>query len=99
MDFTIGLITNVGWKAEALGDAAAWITVGEATENTQVLTVRRNDGDERSGQVRFYALGTGLEDFQATVNIKQFDQARQMMKQMMGGGKKRMRLPFGKFRG
>lgn len=75
VDFTIGLITNVGWKAEALGDAAAWITVGEATENTQVLTVRRNDGDERSGQVRFYALGTGLEDFQATVNIKQFDQA------------------------
>ena len=31
--------------------------------------------------------------------FKQFDQARQMMKQMMGGGKKRLRMPFGKFRG
>lgn len=74
-EFTIGLITNIGWKAEAMGDAAGWITLGAATDSTQVLTIRRNDGDERTGQVRFYALGTGLEDFQATVNIKQFDQA------------------------
>ncbi len=74
-DFTIGLLANVGWKAEAVGSAAGWIELGEATDSTQVVIVKPNEGGERTGEVRFFALGTGLEDFCTTVTVKQFDQA------------------------
>lgn len=74
-DFTIGLLTNVGWKAEAVGPAAEWIELGEATDSTQIVIVKPNEGNERTGEVRFFALGTGLEEFYTSVTIKQFDQA------------------------
>lgn len=73
-EFNIALQTNVGWKAEAVGEAASWIEFGEATDSTQIVNVKPNSGAERSGEIRFFALGTGLEEFYTNVVIKQFDQ-------------------------
>ena len=60
---------------------------------------RRNPDILNASRKRRVAAGCGATVQDVNLLLKQFDQARQMMKQMMGGGKKRMRLPFGKFRG
>ena len=60
---------------------------------------RRNPDILNASRKRRVAAGSGATVQDVNLLLKQFDQARQMMKQMMGGGKKRMRLPFGKFRG
>ena len=53
----------------------------------------------QASRKRRIAAGSGATVQDINLLLKQFDQARQMMKQMMGGGKKRLRIPFGKFRG
>ena len=60
---------------------------------------RRNPDILNASRKRRVAAGSGATVQDVNLLLKQFDQTRQMMKQMMGGGKKRMRLPFGKLRG
>ena len=60
---------------------------------------RRNPDILNASRKRRVAAGCGATVQDVNLLLKQFDQARQMMKQMMGGGKKRLRIPFGKFRG
>ena len=60
---------------------------------------RRNPDILNASRKRRIAAGSGATVQDINLLLKQFDQARQMMKQMMGGGKKRLRMPFGKFRG
>lgn len=71
---TVSLDTNIGWLPEALGDAAEWLTFGPATDRTQVVEVAANPGAERTGTVRFQAIGTGFEELYVDVHISQFDQ-------------------------
>ena len=56
---------------------------------------RRNPDILNASRKRRIAAGSGSTVQEINLLLKQFDQARQMMKQMMGGGKRRMRLPFG----
>ena len=42
------------------------------------------------------AAGSGSTVQEVNLLLKQFEQARDMMKSMMGGGKRRMRMPFGR---
>ena len=58
---------------------------------------RRNPDILNASRKRRIAAGSGVTVQDVNLLLKQFDQARQMMKQMMGG-KKRLRMPFGKFR-
>ena len=60
---------------------------------------RRNPDILNAGRKRRVAAGSGTTVQDINLLLKQFEQARQMMKQMMGGGKHRMRLPFNKFGG
>ena len=58
---------------------------------------RRNPDILNASRKRRIAAGSGATVQDINLLLKQFDQARQMMKQMMGG-KKRLRIPFGKFK-
>ena len=60
---------------------------------------RRNPDILNAGRKRRIAAGSGTTVQEINLLLKQFEQARQMMKQMMGGGKHRMRMPFNKFGG
>ena len=60
---------------------------------------RRNPDILNASRKRRVAAGCGATVQDVNLLLKQFDQARQMMKQMVGGGKKRLRIPFGKFKG
>ncbi|NLD59135.1 MAG: signal recognition particle protein [Clostridiales bacterium] len=60
---------------------------------------RRNPDILNAGRKRRVAAGSGTTVQDINLLLKQFEQARQMMKQMMGGGKHRMRMPFNKFGG
>ena len=57
---------------------------------------RRNPDILNASRKRRIAAGSGATVQDVNLLLKQFDQARSMMKQVMGmRGKKRMRLPFG----
>ena len=58
---------------------------------------RRNPDILNAARKRRVATGSGTTVQDVNLLLKQFDQTRQMMKQMMGNGKRRMRMPFGKF--
>lgn len=73
---SIPLLTNISWKALAQGEASQWISFGQATENTQQIIVAPNKGEERSGVVRFQALGTNYENLFAELIISQFNSAQ-----------------------
>ena len=61
---------------------------------------RRNPDILNASRKRRVAAGSGTTVQEVNLLLKQFDQARSMMKQFMGMGKKgRMRFPFGKLRG
>ncbi|MBR1822276.1 MAG: signal recognition particle protein, partial [Clostridia bacterium] len=58
---------------------------------------RRNPDILNASRKRRVAAGSGTTVQDVNLLLKQFDQARSMMKTMMGGGKRgRMRIPFGK---
>ena len=59
---------------------------------------RRNPDILNASRKRRIAAGSGSTVQDVNLLLKQFDQARQMMKQMMGGRKGKMRMPFGQFR-
>lgn len=73
---TVPLKTNVGWKPETVGEAAGWISFGEATESSQELIIAANTGDERQGTVRFRAIGTNMEKLYTDLTIVQFNSAQ-----------------------
>ena len=57
---------------------------------------RRNPDILNASRKRRIAAGSGATVQEVNLMLKQFDQARSMMKQMMGGGKRgKMRIPFG----
>ena len=56
---------------------------------------RRNPDILNASRKRRVAAGSGTTVQDVNLLLKQFDQARSMMKQMMGGGKRRLKLPFG----
>ncbi len=57
---------------------------------------RRNPDILNASRKRRVAAGSGTTVQDVNLLLKQFDQARTMMKSMMGGKRGRMRLPFGK---
>ena len=58
---------------------------------------RRNPDILNASRKRRVAAGSGTTVQDVNLLLKQFDQARSMMKTMMGAGKRgRMRMPFGK---
>ncbi|MGI6239723.1 MAG: signal recognition particle protein [Christensenellales bacterium] len=60
---------------------------------------RRNPDILNASRKRRIAAGSGTTVQQVNLLLKQFDQARSMMKQFMGAGKRgKMRMPFGKMR-
>ncbi|MDI9505241.1 MAG: signal recognition particle protein [Bacillota bacterium] len=56
---------------------------------------RRNPDILNASRKRRIAAGSGVTVQEVNLLLKQFEQARGMMKQMMGGGKRRMKMPFG----
>ena len=56
---------------------------------------RRNPDILNASRKRRIAAGSGTTVQDVNLLLKQFDQARSMMKSMMSGGKRRMRMPFG----
>ena len=57
---------------------------------------RRNPGILNASRKRRIAAGSGATVQDVNLLLKQFDQARSMMKNVMGGGRRRRRIPFGK---
>jgi len=55
---------------------------------------RRNPDVLNASRKRRVAAGSGTTVQEINLLLKQFDQARTMMKQMMGGGKRGMKMPF-----
>ncbi len=57
---------------------------------------RRNPDILNASRKRRIAAGSGTTVQEVNLLLKQFEQARDMMKNVMGGGKRKMRIPFGK---
>ena len=57
---------------------------------------RRNPDILNGSRKRRIAAGSGTTVQEVNLLLKQFDQARDMMKKVMGGGKRKMRIPFGR---
>ena len=58
---------------------------------------RRNPDILNASRKRRIAAGSGTTVQEVNLLLKQFEQARSMMKNVMGGmGKRKMRIPFGK---
>ena len=57
---------------------------------------RRNPDILNASRKRRIAAGSGTTVQEVNLLLKQFDQARSMMKNVMGGGKRKMRIPFGR---
>jgi len=57
---------------------------------------RRNPDILNASRKRRIAAGSGTTVQEVNLLLKQFEQARTMMKNMMGGGKRKLRIPFGK---
>ena len=57
---------------------------------------RRNPDILNASRKRRIAAGSGATVQEVNLLLKQFDQARSMMKNVMGGGQREMRIPFGR---
>ena len=57
---------------------------------------RRNPDILNASRKRSIAAGSGATVQEVNLLLKQFEQARDMMKSVMGGGKRKMRIPFGR---
>ena len=57
---------------------------------------RRNPDILNASRKRRIAAGSGATVQEVNLLLKQFEQARDMMKSVMGGGKRKMRIPFGR---
>ncbi len=57
---------------------------------------RRNPDILNASRKRRIAAGSGATVQEVNLLLKQFDQARTIMKNVMGGGRRKMRIPFGR---
>ncbi len=66
----------------------------EAIIRSMTVQERRNPDVLNASRRKRIAAGSGRTVQEINQLIKQFEQSRQMMKQFMGGGKRRLRMPF-----
>ena len=87
-------IKDVDIDEEAIGKAQK---KNEAIILSMTRMERRNPDILNGSRKRRIAAGSGTTVQEVNLLLKQFEQARSMMKNMMGGGKRgRLRIPFGK---
>ena len=86
-------IKDVDIDEEAIGKAQK---KNEAIIQSMTRMERRNPDILNGSRKRRIAAGSGTTVQEVNLLLKQFDQARSMMKNMMGGGTRKMRMPFGK---
>ena len=86
-------IKDVDIDEEAIGKVQK---KNEAIILSMTRMERRNPDILNGSRKRRIAAGSGTTVQEVNLLLKQFDQARSMMKNMMGGNKRKMRMPFGK---
>ena len=71
--------------------------LGKMGSITDVLKMIPGVGSKlNASRKRRIAAGSGATVQEVNLLLKQFEQARDMMKSVMGGGKRKMRIPFGR---
>ena len=96
----LGMLPGVGSKIKDVDIDEEKITAAQKKTEAIILSMtrmeRRNPDILNASRKRRIAAGSGTTVQDVNLLLKQFEQARQMMKQFMGKGKRgRMRLPFG----
>ncbi len=99
LDSVLGMLPGVGSKMKDVQIDNDALKKPEAIIRSMTPKERRNPDVLNASRRKRIAAGSGTTVQDVNALIKQFDQARQMMKQVMGGmrrgkGKKRMRFPF-----
>lgn len=89
-----GKIKDVDIDEEAIGKVQK---KNEAIILSMTRMERRNPDILNASRKRRIAAGSGTTVQEVNLLLKQFDQARSMMKNMMGSKRGKMRMPFGRF--
>ncbi len=95
------MVPGLGSKIKDVDIDEAQVTKAQKKNEAIILSMtrmeRRNPDILNASRKRRVAAGSGTTVQDVNLLLKQFDQARTMMKNMMGGGKRgRLRIPFGK---
>ncbi len=94
------MIPGVGSKLKDVEIDESKVTRAQKKNEAIILSMtrmeRRNPDILNASRKRRIAAGSGSTVQDVNLLLKQFEQARDMMKSMMGGGKRRMRIPFGR---
>ncbi len=94
------MIPGVGSKLKDVEIDESKVTKAQKKNEAIILSMtrmeRRNPDILNASRKRRIAAGSGSTVQDVNLLLKQFEQARDMMKSMMGGGKRRMRIPFGR---
>ena len=95
------MIPGVGSKIKDVDIDEEQVAKAQKKNEAIILSMtrmeRRNPDILNASRKRRVAAGSGTTVQDVNLLLKQFDQARSMMKSMMGAGKRgRMRIPFGK---
>ena len=95
------MIPGVGSKIKDVDIDEEAIVKAQKKNEAIILSMtrmeRRNPDILNGSRKRRIAAGSGTTVQEVNLLLKQFDQARTMMKNMMGGGKRgKLRIPFGK---
>ena len=95
------MIPGVGSKIKDVDIDEAQVSKAQKKNEAIILSMtrmeRRNPDILNASRKRRVAAGSGTTVQDVNLLLKQFEQARAMMKSMMGSGKRgRMRIPFGK---
>ena len=94
------MIPGVGSKLKDVEIDESAVTRAQKKNEAIILSMtrmeRRNPDILNASRKRRIAAGSGTTVQEVNLLLKQFDQARSMMKNVMGGGKRKMRIPFGR---
>ena len=94
------MIPGVGSKLKDVEIDESAVTKAQKKNEAIILSMtrmeRRNPDILNASRKRRIAAGSGTTVQEVNLLLKQFDQARSMMKNVMGGGKRKMRIPFGR---
>ena len=94
------MIPGVGSKLKDVEIDESKVTRAQKKNEAIILSMtrmeRRNPDILNASRKRRIAAGSGSTVQDVNLLLKQFEQARDMMQSMMGGGKRRMRIPFGR---
>ncbi len=94
------MIPGVGSKLKDVEIDEGAVTKAQKKNEAIILSMtrmeRRNPDILNASRKRRIAAGSGTTVQEVNLLLKQFDQARSMMKNVMGGGKRKMRIPFGR---